>query len=100
VIDPTYPRLTMSKIYREIKNEEEEPNTYDMELDQVFSPIQHSHVDQNLINPDIFDLDGDHDVYHWLPVFLSLNFWIFSTVTAILLFVICDSIFAFLNRFS
>ena len=42
-------------------------------LEDSFIPQNHIHVQQQAVNPAIFE--GVHDLQYWMPMFLSLGYW-------------------------
>lgn len=73
--DPRFPTYELTHIYgfitkEHIENPEEEGP--EIELEKVFVPVNHSHVRDNLIRPELFE---SNELEHWLPLFLSINYW-------------------------
>lgn len=60
-----------SHITREMLDREIEPE--EITLEDAFIPQNHSHIQQSLISPNIFE--NDNNLEHWLPIFLSLGYW-------------------------
>ncbi|CAH6419118.1 Hypothetical protein HVR_LOCUS312 [uncultured virus] len=66
---PELPKLEITHIWPSIDHNH---ITEDINLQDVFVPQNHSHVQNKVVNPDIFD---DNIIYHWIPIFLSIGYW-------------------------
>lgn len=68
------PKLKLTHIWTVITREMIDDGTLpeEVHLEDAFVPINHGHVQQQTVNPDIFD---NYDLNYWLPMFLSLSYW-------------------------
>ena len=76
VTDPRYSPFNLTNIYGFITNQHIE-NSDDgggpeISLENVFIPTHHAHVRDGLVRPELFETE---DINHWLPIFLSINYW-------------------------
>ena len=72
---PGPPGLKLTHIWASISQEmlDEGIEPQEVSLEDAFSPINHSHVQQHTMKSDV--LNQRNDVQYWLPMFLSVNFW-------------------------
>jgi Megaviricetes DNA primase len=74
--NPKRPPLSLTHIYGFITQEHIDSAKYEdgpeLELAEVFVPTHHTNVRDNLVRPELFDSES---LDHWLPMFLSLNYW-------------------------
>lgn len=75
VPDPRLEPLTLSHIYGTITKEhiEDGSDRPELELENVFYPVNHSDVQTGMIPASLFSENSD--VYFWLPMFLSIKYW-------------------------
>lgn len=71
---PDRPKLILNRIFGSITQEtlEDGSEIKSAELEDAFIPTNHTDVQRNVVNADIF---ADEEKDHWLPLFLSLGYW-------------------------
>lgn len=76
ITDPKYQSHSLTHIYGIITQDHIENYDKDddpeIELEDAFFPTEHSHVKNRLIQAELFE---SNDINHWLPLFLSVNYW-------------------------
>jgi phage/plasmid-associated DNA primase len=70
-IRPGQPKLVLTSIYGQIESLDQPARM--VELTDAFRPLNHSHVQQGLVDRSMFD--DVTDINHWLPMFLSVHYW-------------------------
>lgn len=71
---PDRPKLIVNRLYAHVTKEHIDAGTGPMlELATVFTPANHTYVNQGIIDEHIFD--NDYDLEMWLPLFLSVHYW-------------------------
>lgn len=68
------PKMILNHMFGPVTKEHIEEKTGEMiELGQVFTPSNHTHVQQGAVSATIFS--GDFDIEYWIPMFLSIHYW-------------------------
>jgi phage/plasmid-associated DNA primase len=69
------PKLEITHIWPQITREMLELNVTpdEIALEDSFVPQNHIHVQQQTVNPEIFD--NNANLQYWIPMFLSLGYW-------------------------
>lgn len=71
---PDRPKLILNRMYGPVLKEHIEANMGPMiELSQVFSPTNHTHVQQGIVSASMFAQNPDLEF--WIPMFLSASYW-------------------------
>jgi phage/plasmid-associated DNA primase len=73
------PKLELTHIWSHISREmiDEGIQPDEIDLEDAFEPLNHSHVQQQAVSPDLFRSveEGGQPLEYWLPMFLSLGYW-------------------------
>jgi phage/plasmid-associated DNA primase len=73
------PRMEFRYIYGPILEEHIEAGSAPvLELTEVFQPSNHNHVQQGIVSVSTFA--DEQQPEHWIPLFLSVNYWIMITL--------------------